>query len=140
RRKSRRRPASRPAASAAPYNSSGPPFCLPAVPGDAILPAEPLLQPPGFMDELHHECGLAALAFLSEGDKSPVWGGGPDELSRLMPRMLMDLQNRGHVAGGMPTYRPDRPRILDTYKRIGTVTEAFKMSRPGKYASIMEDL
>jgi amidophosphoribosyltransferase len=92
------------------------------------------------MDELHHECGIAALAYLSEGEKSPVWGGGPDELSRLMPRMLMDLQNRGQLAAGMSTYRPDRPRLLDTYKRIGTVTEAFKMSQPGKFASIMEDL
>ncbi|WP_439622928.1 amidophosphoribosyltransferase [Gemmata sp.] len=92
------------------------------------------------MDELHHECGVAALYYLpGRGDRSPVWSGDPDQLSRLMPRMLLDLQNRGQLAAGMATYNPDREQIVDTYKEVGTVIEAFRINHPHKYASIMEE-
>jgi amidophosphoribosyltransferase len=92
------------------------------------------------MDELHHECGVAALYYLpNRGDKSNVWSGAPDQLSRLMPRMLLDLQNRGQLAAGMATYNPEREKLVDTHKDVGTVIEAFRMNEPQKYASIMED-
>ena len=92
------------------------------------------------MDELHHECGVAALYCLpGRTDKSPVWPGDPDQVSRLMPRMLLDLQNRGQLAAGMATYNPARDKLLDTYKEIGTVIEAFRINEPHKYASIMEE-
>ncbi len=92
------------------------------------------------MDELHHECGVAALYYLpARGDKSAVWTGAPDQVSRLMPRMLLDLQNRGQLAAGMATYNPDRDKLIDTYKDTGTVIEAFRINEPSKYASIMED-
>ena len=93
------------------------------------------------MDELHHECGVAALYYLPKhgADKSPVWTGAPDQVSRLMPRMLLDLQNRGQLAAGLATYNPDRDKLVDTYKDIGTVIEAFRINEPAKYASIMED-
>jgi amidophosphoribosyltransferase len=92
------------------------------------------------MDELHHECGVAALYCLpGRTDKSVVWGGDPDQVSRLMPRMLLDLQNRGQLAAGMATYNPARDKLVETYKEIGTVIEAFRMNEPHKYASIMEE-
>jgi amidophosphoribosyltransferase len=92
------------------------------------------------MDELHHECGVAALYYLpNRGDKSNVWSGAPDQPSRLMPRMLLDLQNRGQLAAGMATYNPEREKLVDTHKDVGTVIEAFRMNEPQKYASIMED-
>ena len=92
------------------------------------------------MDELHHECGVAALYYLpGHTDKSRVWTGDPDQLSRHMPRMLLDLQNRGQLAAGMSSYNPNRDLLLDTYKEIGTVIEAFRINHPGKYASIMEE-
>ncbi len=92
------------------------------------------------MDELHHECGVAALYYLpNHSDKSPVWTGAPDQVSRLMPRMLLDLQNRGQLAAGLATYNPERDKLVDTYKDTGTVIEAFRMNEPAKYASIMED-
>jgi amidophosphoribosyltransferase len=94
------------------------------------------------MDELEHECGVAALYRLpgpGHTDKPGVWTGDPDQISRLMPRMLLDLQNRGQLAAGMSTYNPSRDQLLDTYKEIGTVIEAFRMNHPGKYASIMEE-
>jgi len=92
------------------------------------------------MDELHHECGVAALYYLpNRGDKSNVWSGAPDQVSRLMPRMLLDLQNRGQLAAGMATYNPDREKLVDTHKDVGTVIEAFRMNEPQKYATIMKD-
>src|SRR5437899_1997116 len=70
----------------------------------ALLP-----QPGGDMDELQHECGVAALYYLpGRTDRSSVWTGDPDQLSRHMPRMLLDLQNRGQLAAGMSSYNPNR--------------------------------
>ncbi len=92
------------------------------------------------MDELHHECGVAALYRLpGQFEKSNVWNGDPDLVSRLMPRMLLDLQNRGQLAAGMATFNPQRDKLIDTFKDIGTVIEAFRMNEPHKYASIMEE-
>lgn len=54
--------------------------------------------------------------------------------------MLLDLQNRGQLAAGMSTYNPDRPALIETYKEIGTVAEAFRMSHPAKHQAILEGL
>ena len=93
-------------------------------------------------EELHHECGVAALYWLD----GPARGPGPasaavkdGDVAALMPTMLLDLQNRGQLAAGMSTFRPGQAQILDTYKEIGTVTEAFRMSHPGKYRSILSE-
>ncbi len=56
-----------------------------------------------------------------------------------MPRMLLDLQNRGQLAAGMTTFNPRRDKLLDTYKQIGTVIEAFRLNHQGKYDSIMRE-
>jgi len=55
----------------------------------------------------------------------------------LMPAMLLDLQNRGQLAAGMTSYDAGRAQILKTYKDIGTVIEAFRMSHPAKHRSIV---
>jgi len=54
-----------------------------------------------------------------------------------MPRLLLDLQNRGQLAAGFATFNPQREKLLDTYKQIGTVIEAFRLSHQAKYESIM---
>jgi amidophosphoribosyltransferase len=56
-----------------------------------------------------------------------------------MPRMLLDLQNRGQLAAGFSTYNPRRDQIIDTYKQVGTVIEAFRLSHQAKYDSIMRE-
>ena len=56
-----------------------------------------------------------------------------------MPRMLLDLQNRGQLAAGMATFNPHREKLLDTYKQIGTVIEAFRLNHQAKYESIMQE-
>ncbi len=92
-------------------------------------------------DELHHECGVAALYWLDK----PVGRGGPAEdlvagknVAPLMTSVLQDIQNRGQLAAGMTSYNPERPQLIDTYKEIGTVAEAFRMSHLGKYQAILE--
>ena len=92
------------------------------------------------MDELHHECGIAAIYHLPGADASRLAPlQGPEQVSRLMPRMLLDLQNRGQLAAGFATFNPRREKLLDTYKQIGTVIEAFRLNHQAKYESIMRE-
>lgn len=92
------------------------------------------------MDELHHECGIAAIYHRHSTSASPLTPiAGPEQVSRLMPRMLLDLQNRGQLAAGMSTYNPHREQILDTYRQIGTVIEAFRLNHQAKYDNLMKE-
>ncbi len=91
------------------------------------------------MAELEHSCGIAAIYHLSGKEVSPLCPAeGPAEVSRLMPRMLLDIQNRGQLAAGFTTHRPGRRQIIDTHKELGTVIEAFRMSHRAKFESIMK--
>jgi amidophosphoribosyltransferase len=100
--------------------------------GDAIA---------GFLvSELHHECGVAAIYHLTGREASPLCPPqGPDEISRLMPRMLLDVQNRGQLSAGFTTYNPNRDQLIDTYRKLGTVSEVFKLSRRRKAEGIMRE-
>jgi amidophosphoribosyltransferase len=92
------------------------------------------------MDELRHECGIAAIYhFPSDTPSSLAPPEGPEQSSRLIPRMLLDLQNRGQLSAGFTSFNPQRGKILDTYKQIGTVIEAFRLNHPGKFESIMRE-
>jgi amidophosphoribosyltransferase len=92
------------------------------------------------MDELQHECGIAALYHLPSPQASPLAPlQGPEQVSRLMPRLLLDLQNRGQLAAGFATFNPRREKLLDTYKQIGTVIEAFRMNHQAKHDSILRE-
>src|SRR5438270_2117966 len=90
------------------------------------------------MSELNHECGIAAIYHLPNPRPAPIERlPGQEQVSRLMPRILLDLQNRGQLAAGFTTYNPQRQRILDTYKQIGTVIEAFRLNHQAKNDNIM---
>src|SRR5438132_2843073 len=92
------------------------------------------------MEDLQHECGIAAIYHLHSASPSRLAPlAGPEQVSRLMPRMLLDLQNRGQLAAGFTTYNPRREQILDTYKQVGTVIEAFRLSHEAKRDSIMRE-
>ncbi len=92
------------------------------------------------MDELHHECGIAAIYHLLSPTPSRLAPlAGQEQVSRLMPRILLDLQNRGQLASGFSTFNPHREQILTTYKQIGTVIEAFRLNHQAKYDSIMRE-
>ncbi|MCA9191873.1 MAG: amidophosphoribosyltransferase [Planctomycetales bacterium] len=92
------------------------------------------------MSELHHECGVAAIYHLPSEEPSPLCPDqGPSEVSRLLPRMLQDIQNRGQLAAGMTTFSPDRSNLLETMKDIGTVAEVFRLSHRGKSEALMRE-
>lgn len=92
------------------------------------------------MSELHHECGVAAVYHLPGDSVSPICPEqGPDEVTRLLPRMLLDIQNRGQLAAGISTFNANRKQLLDTHKDIGTVSEVFRLSHRGKSESLMQE-
>jgi amidophosphoribosyltransferase len=92
------------------------------------------------MDELQHECGIAVIYHLPSPRASRLAPlAGQEQVSRLMPRMLLDLQNRGQLAAGFTTYAPGREKLLDTYKQIGTVIEAFRLNHQGKCDNLMNE-
>ena len=93
------------------------------------------------MGELHEECGVVAIYHLSTGKASPLCpAGGPGEVSRLVPRMLLDLQHRGQLSAGITSYNPSRSKPLETYKEIGTVSEAFHQNHRDQFQRIMDAL
>ncbi len=97
------------------------------------------------MSELHDECGVAAIYHLDVGhlpgdEVSPLCTSqGPEEISRLMPRMLLDIQNRGQLSAGMTSYNPDRQQLIDTHRKLGTVNQAFRLNHRGKAESLMRE-
>jgi amidophosphoribosyltransferase len=92
------------------------------------------------MSELFHECGVAAIYHLPSETPSPLCPEqGIGEASRLLPRMLQDIQNRGQLAAGMTSFSTERPNLLDTMKDIGTVAEVFRLSHRGKNEALMKE-
>ncbi len=91
-----------------------------------------------FMSDLFHECGVAAVYHLpGRGVSKLCPDQGPEEVSRLIPRMLLDIQNRGQLSAGITTFNPRRNQLLDTYKDLGGVSEVFRLSHRGKFESLM---
>ena len=91
------------------------------------------------MSELHHECGIAAVYHLPQGEERPICDHGREEASRLLPRMLLDIQNRGQLAAGITTYDPTRAQLIDTHKDVGSVTEVFRLAHRAKAESLMRE-
>ncbi len=92
------------------------------------------------MSEVHDECGIAAIYHLPSDEVSPLCGEfGANSASRLLPRMLLDIQNRGQLAAGMTSYKPTRGQLIDTHKDIGSVAEVFRLSHRGKSESLMKE-
>jgi amidophosphoribosyltransferase len=92
------------------------------------------------MAELHHECGIAAVYLRpgSEHVKLPNGLNSPDQAARMVPRMLLDMQNRGQLAAGMTSYSESRSSILATHKDLGTVAEAFRLNAKPEFEALMQ--
>ena len=94
------------------------------------------------MGELHHECGVAAV-FHAQGDSvsklAPI-AGDVNSVARLIPRMLLDMQNRGQLAAGMASFRADRKALIRTHKELGTVAEAFRLNHRDEFEAIMQGM
>ncbi len=94
------------------------------------------------MGELHHECGVAAVFHAQSHSVSrlaPI-AGDVNSVARLVPRMLLDMQNRGQLAAGMASYREDRNAIIRVHKELGTVAESFRLNHRADFERIMQDM
>jgi len=89
------------------------------------------------LDPVHEECGIAAVCWMGRSPSISEAGVGEENVAALIPRMLMDLQNRGQLAAGITSYNPHRDQILRTHKGLGNVGEVFRTNHPGKYQSLM---
>ncbi len=93
------------------------------------------------MSELFHECGVAAVYHLPhQGISRLAPKQGPDHSSRLITRLLVDIQNRGQLAAGMTSYSADRNQLIDTHKDLGTVSEVFHLSHEYRREQLMQKL
>jgi len=92
------------------------------------------------MSELFHECGVAAIYHLRHPETSRLAPKqGQDDASRLIPGLLLDIQNRGQLAAGMTTFNPNRAQLIDTHKDVGAVTEVFHMNHSAASEEIMQE-
>ncbi len=93
------------------------------------------------MSELHEECGIAAVYQLPNAPVSPLCPhGDASHATQLLPRMMLDIQNRGQLAAGITAYHPHREHLLTTHRDVGMVSEVFRISHKGKYDSLLEKL
>ena len=92
------------------------------------------------MSELFHECGIAAVYHLPGEETSRlVRGGDRQRTSHWIPRLLLDIQNRGQLAAGMTSYHADRNQLIDTHKDVGTVTEVFHLNHQEAFKELMKE-
>lgn len=92
------------------------------------------------MSDLFHECGVAAVYHLSNRPTSRLAPRqGASETSRLIPGLLLDIQNRGQLAAGMTTYHAGREKLLHTHREVGTVAEVFHLNRQADAEALMRE-
>lgn len=90
------------------------------------------------MAELHHECGIAAVYHFRNFAPSPLLPVADlKQTSRLIPRMLLEIQNRGQLAAGMSSFNPERTELISTHKEVGTVTEVFHLNQHAMFETLM---
>ena len=93
------------------------------------------------IDDLHEECGVAGVCLLSGKKRSAgrnrILSG--TNVARLIPPLLLDLQNRGQLSCGISSYHSQRDQILDTYKDIGAVADVFRLSHKSKAEAIIRE-
>lgn len=92
-------------------------------------------------EDLREECGVVAVYQLGPLTDPGRWSlaeGQP--VTRLLPRMLLDVQNRGQLSAGVSTFSPTRGELLLTYKAVGTVSEAFHLHNPESVERLLRQL
>ena len=91
------------------------------------------------MRDLAEECGVVAVYHFSCDTVSPLCPEGPDSAPTLIPRMLLDIQNRGQLAAGITRFNDRHAHLLLTYKNVGTVAEVFALSQRDRFEELMKN-
>jgi len=92
------------------------------------------------MSELYHECGVAAVYHYAQDEVSPLAPkDDPRQTASLIPRLLLDIQNRGQLAAGITSYNSDRKQLIRTHKDVGGVNEVFRLGRREKAEQLMRE-
>ena len=84
-------------------------------------------------DEVKEECALAAVS-LSRPLKEYPKGAA----AYYLYKMLLQQQHRGQLSAGITTYNKKRRQLIDTYKALGKIDNAFKTYQKEKFLGIME--
>ena len=83
------------------------------------------------LDDLHDECGIAAVYIKEKGEAA-------NKVLFYLYKILLNLQNRGQLSAGVTTFNANRKQILDTYKELGHVNEVFRTSDKEKSFKIFK--
>jgi amidophosphoribosyltransferase len=93
------------------------------------------------MADLFHECGIAAVYHLpNRGVSRLAPGQDPGLTAWHIPRLLLEIQNRGQLAAGMSSFAADRSELIHTHKDVGIVTEVFRLNREADHKTLMANL
>ena len=84
-------------------------------------------------EEAHHECGLAAIS-LKKKIKDYPHGAA----AYYLYRMMLQQQNRGQLAAGITTFSEGREQVIDTYRKVGLVNDAFRSHSQEKSLQIFD--
>lgn len=90
------------------------------------------------MADLFHECGVAAIYQTGSTVSSLLGGDDPEAAARAIPRLLLDIQNRGQLAAGMTRYSPREHQLLATHKDVGSVNEVFLLAHKIKSEKLIQ--
>ena len=82
-------------------------------------------------EDIGHECGVAALYWLGPNGESDA-GDFEKRGGAHAPACCSTCKTGGNSPRAIARTSPGRDHILHTFKALGGVTEAFRMSHPGK--------
>ncbi len=83
--------------------------------------------------EVKEECAVAAVSLPNAIDKYPNGAA-----AYYLYQMLLRMQNRGELAAGITTYDTGRQQIIDTHKKLGTVSDVFSTHLETEFNRIMQ--
>ena len=85
-------------------------------------------------EEIKEECALAAVSLSNELSSYPN-GAATFHLYR----MLLQQQHRGQLSAGITTYNKNKKQLIDTYRNLGKIDNAFKTYRKEKFLGRSEE-
>jgi amidophosphoribosyltransferase len=83
------------------------------------------------MDGLKEACGVVGVYQMGSGQ--------PRNVTPVVVRALIDMQNRGQLSAGLTSYNPQRNRILQTHKAVGTVHEVFQLNNAQDHGRLIAE-